>query len=328
MTLSRRNCLQAGGYLLSTLLFGCGRRSAANERASRFVLDALVRDRMGLDCFVNDTTTPAPVHATGWVFSAHFVVSALAASLTPEAKRLCVDRLLASCERGAWGYAIGAPADSDDTALAARTLRLLGAKAPYDLSRFHCATKALYRTFPWGGSDDIEIEPSERGNRGIHPEVNFNIAELLASEKRNGPSLAPVLEACVARGGAVKSYFYPSDYYGCYWLTAAAAKGGAIPTSVTQKVLEFIAGSQERSGSWSGADPYATALAALALSFSRKHDGPRRSALRFLAESQRDDGSWSTQSVIWHYEHRAGVVWNARDSNRVVTTALALQAMS
>jgi hypothetical protein len=310
------------------LLIGCGRRSDPKQRASRFVLDALFHDRMGLDCFVNDTTTAAPVHATGWVFSAHFVVRALAASLTPEAKRICLERLLGSCERGAWGYAIGAPPDSDDTALAARTLRLLEAKAPYDLSRFHCRTKALYRTFPWGGNDDIEVEPSEHGNRGIHPEVNLNIAELFAGEQRDGPSLAPVLEACVARGGAVKSYFYPSDYYGCYWLTAAAAKGAAIPAHTAHAVLEFIAGSQERNGAWSGGDPYATALAAAALSNSRKYDGPRRSALRFLAESQRADGSWSTQSIIWRYEHQAGVVWNAHDSNRVVTTALALEAMS
>jgi hypothetical protein len=283
---------------------------------------------MDLGCFVGDTDTPAPPHDTGWVFSVHFVSRAMGAALPAEARRAYIEKLVASRQGGTWSYGGGCPVDSDDTALAARALITLGEKSPkYDLSLFRCAHDRVYRTFAWGGNDAIVVEPSPANNSGVHAEVNLNIAELFAGEGREPPDLRPILEACVTPEGRVKSYFYPSDYYGAYWLVAASAKRVAIPAAIVDKVVRFVVESQESTGAWAKGDPYETSLAAATLRTAGRHEEQRRSAGRFLADSQQADGSWSTHSDIWRYAYRPGIVWNARDTHRVVTTALALEAL-
>ncbi|MDD9942198.1 MAG: terpene cyclase/mutase family protein [Myxococcales bacterium] len=327
--LSRRQCLHLAATSGSLLMLRCQDvRGTQARRARRFLGNALSQNRLNLGCFIGNTQRLAPPHDTGWVFSLHFVSRALGASMPLAARRNYIEKLRASRQSGTWSYGRGSPVDADDTALAARTLIALGDKSPeYDLSLFRCPHDRLYRTFAWGGSQAVAVEPSTANNAGVHAEVNLNIAELFASQGRQPPSLEPVLEACVTDEGRVRSYFYPSDYYGAYWLFAARAQGAPIPPGIVNKVVRFVTDSQDANGAWSDQDPYQTALAAAALRIVGRSEEQQGLARRFLEESQHNDGSWSTGSDLWRYTHRGGVVWNARDSHRVVTTALALEAI-
>jgi hypothetical protein len=239
-----------------------------------------------------------------------------------------VAKLLATRKRGAWGYSTRAPLDSDDTAFGARSLsRLAPAKAEFDLARFRWQKGAQYRTFDWGGHDEITLSPSELANRGVHPEVNLNIAELFGEKRRHEIELGPILEQCVTREGEVRSYFYPSPWYGAYWLLAARRAGARVPSEVAARAERRVLEAKHPHGGWDD-DPYSTALAVNALRSAGAKADSYRSAVRYLRETQAADGSWKTERIIWSYVRRPGVVWNAYDSNRTVVTALAAGALA
>ncbi len=307
---------------------GVGCDKPHEERSKEFLVRALQEEKLGLACHVRGTQQPAPVHNEGWVFSSHFAVLALGGELPAATSTALRQRLLESRRSDAWSYGVRAPVDSDDTAFALRTLRVLGAAESREcLDQFYVQEKNAYKTFLWESTKRLELNATVAANTGIHAEVNLNIAELCGAERGGRPQLEPMLEQCIGDDGEVRSYFYPCRWYGSYWLLAAQRAGVPIAANWTRKALEFVRGSQGSDGSWDQGDPYASALALATLRMGGEYPDAQASAERFLREAQRPDGSWATKAVIWEYVLAPEIVWDAFDSNRVVCTSLARIAL-
>ena len=244
------------------------------------------------------------------------------------------DRILGCLEMArkgpAYAYDRLSPPDADDTAFALRTRLLLQGQVPVAevvraLEPF--AFRNSWLTFcgpirPGPGwtvqyHDDASIF-------GMHPEVHLNVSLLLQESRAGGPAYPADMPV---RDGLVLGYHYPSALY-TTWLASElqTATGGSPSTDASILAL------QEGSGSWPETEhgfsrSQETSIALLTLT-RLAAEGVGR-GLRYLLAEQQPDGSWPG-GVLWTYHvPRTGgrMRWWAEDSQRMVSTSLALLAI-
>ncbi len=331
------------------------RTDAALERAERFLVGRLREGRYGLSCHGSDGD-PRFSHEKGHVFAGFFLAEALVGRLTESDRSLLLARIRFEERQGLWGYSPPAPdvgrerepflVDADDTAFVLRTCRLLGAPRPVEpLLRFFRPTDRWWKRLASGGrarggfttftsprrSVRLVTEPSVGGNLEMHPEVNANVfATLRGTELEQIIDYRP-LRSAQALDGHWPAYFYPGRFWGTAMaleLWSGRAADAAAGREARDRAIGFLAATQAPEGSWGEPpDPYETALAARALLAAGAHLGAVAQAGRFLLDRQLSDGSWSSERVIWRFHETDDDVWSARDSHRVLTTALCFDAL-
>ncbi len=298
--------------------------------AREFLTARIVAGSYDLACTASDGS-PCPVHETGHVFSGFFVIDALqAAGEVPSTVAELVTARIAAEDRGnVWGYCREAPVDADDTAFTLRTLALLGRPAPLDgLMRFYRPRAGVFTTFQGNSSGRLSFVPSFRNNAEVHPEVGANIYSLLWQRDEHGCINVPLVRAAQSEDGSWPSYFYPSRYYATRFFLELMQRSGMLPVSRSAG-LEYLRKTQNADGSWGEpGNAYETALALSGLASSGTVERGIAAGARFLMECQLSDGSWPCDRVVWQYCLDDTVVWFAYDTNRVVTTALALSALT
>jgi hypothetical protein len=299
----------------------------AIRRASEFLRGRIREDLCFLDCFTPDGT-PSPVHRQGKVFAAFFIASAAADRLDAGEAELLRTRILSEARDGLWGYGPEAPLDSDDTAFALRALALVGAPQPTDpLMAFYRPSARLFLTFQSSARGWLEVVPSVANNMQVHADVAANIYSLLWDRQTLEYMNEELIRGAQAEDGYWRPYFYPSLYYAAHMFLELLRGTRALP-GARQRGLEFVRESRNRDGTWGAPGcPYETALALNTLQTSGEREPGAGAAVRALLGSQARDGSWSTRKVIWRFRYSPTEDWLAYDSNRVVTTALAVQAL-
>jgi len=304
----------------------------AIDKGTAFLRERIKNNDFVLSC-KSTGDPPCPVHHSGKVFAAFFLTDALKGDLSAQEVDFLNASVLAEKRKdGGWGYAAFGPPDSDDTAFAMRTLRMLGNARPLDpLFAYYIEEQGGFVTFPLRKKARVADKISEANNLEMHPEVNANIFCLFlegSSQTTVKPNLALIYDSQTADGWFY-SYFYPDKYYGTYMaLTLFCGFGGQ--KEAVDKGIRFLKGSQNPDGSWgSPSSPYETALALNAMR-SCKTDGMEfAEGISYLLSTQQPDGSWRTESVVWKYlvSDATGVVWNAYDASHAVATSLAVKAL-
>jgi hypothetical protein len=315
----------------------------AVERATVFVKSNL--SRANLACFSRRTGQPTNMNGKGDVFVLHFVAQALGDALDERERRRQVLRLLRVRRDGIWGYSFSAPVDSDDTALAIRTLVRLGVP-PEDpvvtdaiegLKRFRDPASQLYRTF-LGGPSHIELvgrAPSSTGrdqtlaawNYHAHPEVNANIQCLYAELGREADVDIATLWSNRRDEDLAYSFYYPDPSYSLTWLVPLALQRGTSHRARVEDVLGALRQRQRGDGSWDG-DPLATAFALRALAYGNASSAERMRGLDWLVWAQQTSGAWHSSKPVWTFPHPSGDHWESSDESGVYTTAVVLSALA
>ncbi len=286
------------------------------------------------------TCEPAgcPVDKQGQVITSSYIVDAIGSELSPPEKNIVVSKLRSLELDGVWGDAPEAPRDSDNTAFAMRTLRALGEGADMNvLLEFYDKQSNSFRTFrpglfmepdEWGKFPPAELafESSDKNNVGAHPEVAANVYKLIRGTSLDKYINYDIISRSQAQDGHWRFYFYPGDYYSTYANLDLLCTSGELPQA-KQKGIAFITGSQNSDGSWgSPGNPYDTALALNALAACGSKGAQLDKGAAYLVGKQLADGSWEFTGAVWSYTFM-GSNWEGTDSNRVITTALAVKAL-
>jgi hypothetical protein len=301
-------------------------------RARRFLISQLDDGRYDLVCRASDGS-PCPVHGTGHVFTAFFLVDALGSDFPDEARRKLLARISSEDRNGTWGYAENAPVDSDDTAFVLRTLFRLNEPVSIE-GLLSFASPAGFHTFRWsrgGKPPELAFRPSRSNNAALHPEVNANIYTLFHEIGRSELIDFRLIESGQAPEGYWRSYFYPGNYYSTYMHLRLLCSAGEMKEAMAGGT-SFLRGSQHADGSWG--DPgnvYDTALALNSLDVCGEREGDAfKKGVAYLRSAQSPDGSLRHSQVIWEFRYRdaPAVTWRAYDDQGLVATALALKVLA
>ena len=312
-----------------------GRLRQTIEIATGFLHRQLSGGSYGMSCLGSDGT-PRFSHEKGHIFTGFFVAAALDGFLTEVERTVLLSRILSEENKGLWGYSPPAPyvspehevfvVDADDSAYVFRTLRALGVgRSPEALARFHRGN--LFATFAAREQIAMVTEPSVENNLMAHPEVNANVFTALRGTPLEGLINTAVVRETQAGDGHWPSYFYPSPFFATYLFLDFIQDQDGLK-DVERRGTRFILDRQESNGSWgSPPDAYETALAANALARCGETGEPLRKATTYLADTMAADGSWQTSECIWRFHATDADVWEARDSHRILTSALCTLAL-
>lgn len=329
---------------------------AAKDRAGKFLKTQLSDGNFGLTCIGSDGLTRFS-HQKGHVFSGYFIARALGHDISETDRALLVTRIMSEEYKGLWGYSPQAPCvsrphakfvvDADDTSFAIRTFRQLGLHKSSDrLMVFHrsrwsrwlvkfglttllpkSVARGGFRTFASRTRASLVVDTTPLNNLQLHSEVNLNVfLALQGTDLENAIDDRLICET-QHEDGYWHSYFYPSRYYAT-WLALELIRNQPAFNALRVRAHNFLLSSQSKDGTWGDlGDPYETALACCALAAGDETGASITEALLFFLKSQLDDGSWATGSKIWEFREAEDNVWQAFDSNRVITTSLVLCAL-
>lgn len=322
--------------------------SASNtiELGISFLKERLRAGQYGLSCYGSDGTTRVS-HNKGHLFAGFFVAEAIGPELDEVERTALIVRLLSEESKGHWGYAPraswdGPPdnptfVDADDTAFALRTMRRLGLyRSPEALGVYRRTQRRVLRggrqqdvgfvTFHTQKRPTLCLEADSSGNFDIHPEVNANVFLALAGTSHSGWIVNDLVTRSQASEGYWHSFFYPGKFYSTWLFMDLIGQLGGFEKE-RGKGTRFLTEAQNSDGSWGdGSGVLETALAVKSLMCVSAGDAVARGR-EFLVAAQREDGSWETDSVIWEFHESPSDIWQAKDANRVVVTALCLAAL-
>ena len=329
---------------------------AAKDRAVKFLKTQLSDGNFGLTCKGSDGQ-PRFSHQKGHVFSGYFIARALGHDISETDRALLVSRIMSEEYKGLWGYSPPAPyvsrthakfvVDADDTSFAIRTCRQLGLHKSSDrLIVFHrngwsrwlgkfglsrllpkSVARGGFRTFASRTRASLVFDTTRLNNLQLHSEVNLNVfLALQGTDLENAIDDRLICET-QHEDGYWHSYFYPSRYYAT-WLALELIRDQPAFNALRIRAHKFLLSSQGKDGTWGDrGDPYETALACCALAACDETGASITEAVLFFLKSQLDDGSWATGRKIWEFLQTEDDVWQAFDSNRVITTSLVLCAL-
>lgn len=294
-----------------------------------FLKNKIVKENIFLACKSTDGSF-CPVDGQGFPFAVFFIGEAITSELTQIETELILSRLATEERNGLWGYSAEAPVDSDDTAFVLQTFKKLGTpKSIEKIVDFYDEKEKGFTTFKSNVSVELVFQSSEKNNLHIHPEVNANIYNLLYdSPYVNYINYDLVINSQVPEG-YWHSYFYPSNYYSTYQnlkLLSSSKEYGDIK----EKAINFLLNSQNSDGSWGNpGNAYETSLALKSLAVLNISNEQFWRGIEFLLNSQNKDGSWENSIVIWSYVFQQNplVVWQAFDSNMIISTALSISVL-
>jgi hypothetical protein len=320
------------------------------KRATVYLKQHLMQGDYGLSCFGADGT-PRFSHNKGHLFSAFFIAEAIGPELTEVERALLLVRILSEENDGLWGYSppgylLGRKhnpflVDADDTAFALRTCRILGIyRSPRCLLRFwnghppRCLKfmgrlwgESGFQTFASSGPKRFVDDPSVENNLQMHLDVNANVFAAL-----KGTDLEPLIDwdlivKSMRTDGFWPTYFYPSPNYPAY-LIGNLLEGATEFEDTKGRAAGFLRNTQNSDGSWGDpGDPWETALALHAMASFGTDNRILTDGARYLMDSVTENGSWKSEKVIWRFYAANDDIWEARDSNAVVTTALVISAL-
>lgn len=303
-----------------------------------FLIDRVLNERYLLNCQSNLQSAPCRANSMGEILSGFFIFEALrVGQKIPENVSSKITARLEKEKQGTsenyfWGYSHSAPADADDTCFGLRTLLLLGNKIQINgLNQFYVPTENAYATFTYQNTPKVELKSASINNRAIHPEVNANIFQMFQEMHLESKVNYDLIKQYQSADGYWFTYFYPGKYYSTYMnmRVLCAANTGSKEVS---KGLQFISSSQHADGSWgTPGNTYETALALNTLMTCHAKKNPAtRKGITYLLQTQQSDGYWKNEQKIWVYTASdiPEIIWSAYDVNHVLTTALAVQALS
>lgn len=321
--------------------------TASIEFGVRFLKKRIRVGRYSLSCHGPDGKTRIS-HNKGHLFSGFFIAAAIGSELDELERTALIVRLLSEESNGRWGYAPraswdGPPdnptfVDADDTAFALRTLRLLGLyRSPEVLEVYHRTRRRVLRggqqqavgfvTFDTQKRPTLRFEAGCESNFDIHPEVNANVFLALAGTSHSGWIVSDLITRSQASEGYWYSFFYPGRFYSTWLFMDLIGQLGGFEQERAE-AIRFLTAEQNSDGSWGvGSGVLETALAVRSLVCVSAGEELVARGREFLLAAQREDGSWETDSVIWEFHESRSDVWQARDANRVVVTALCLLAL-
>lgn len=308
----------------------------ARRRADAYLKAKVVSGEYGLSCIAAKTEDPWP-HNKGHLLAGFLVSEARGDRLSDSERSLLAERVRVESRDGLWSYAPDAhpgAISSDDSAFALRLCGNLGLDVSCArLLEFYREPRTGVRAFTTflnliGSEPHLAFEQSLDDHRQFHPEVNANVFLLLKQAALAKYIDYELITMSQAPEGYWYSYCYPGHYYATY-LFLDFIRDNPELSGVRERGLSFLLDSQNDNGSWgTPGEPYETALAVNALAVCGAFSGAFERGVAFLLESQEKDGSWASPKVIWEYLERADDLWQAFDSNRVVTTALGLHALA
>ena len=326
---------------------------AAKDRAVKFLKAQLSDGNFGLTCMGSDGL-PRFSHQKGHVFSGYFIARALGHDISETDRALLVTRIMSEEYKGLWGYSPPAPyvsrphvkflVDADDTSFAIRTCRQLGLHKSSDrllvfhrnrwsrwLVKFGLTTllpkfvaRGGFRTFASRAHAGLAIDATPVNNLQLHSEVNLNVFLALQGTALQNAIDDRLIFESQHEDGYWHSYFYPSRYYAT-WLALELIRDQPAFEALRIRAHHFLLSSQSNDGTWGDlGDPYQTALACCALAACDETGTSITRAVSFFLKSQLNDGAWATDCKIWEFHATEDDVWQAFDSNRVITTSLVL----
>lgn len=325
------------------MIFQKTRCKRAIRKGLAFLDHQVLSGRYGLSC-VGLTGESKFSDQKGHLFSIYFMLNGMGCDISELVRTIFLTRILSEESNGRWGYSPRAYyvedkenpyfVDTDDTAFALRSLRIMGLYRKTDAFdeylaevRIQGRTVNLFRTFLTKQVPEVAVTPSPMNNLLLHPEVNANILQFFIGTEKEGLLEEQFATELQNSDGLWPSYFYPLEFYGTYMfvslLVAYRKADGAL-----QKAVEGINALQNADGSFGRApDPLTTSLALRILQLADYH-GPQVQAGRaFLLKKQKFSGHWSSKAAIWKFHHEDGDVWTAYDTNHVVTTAMCIAAL-
>lgn len=305
-------------------------------KGAEFLKGKIEQDELELDC--RSSSGPCQVSGQGRVAACSFIVDAMLDELSESEREKLSSMIWVGVLDGRWSYGENTPVDLDDTAYAIRALRMLGRTAPSlsDLvDEFYDEKSGGFRTFKPESfhepdehgefpAAELALEPGEEGNDGIHPEVSANFCRILLGGSLEDHIDYGIVSRSQAPDGSWHSFFYPGKYHSTYMNLALLCSSGKLKEE-RDGGITFLLSSQESDGSWGG-NAYETALALNSLAVCSTYNEQYRKGVGFLLGSQGADGSWSASEPVWEF-HFQGDILEGLDSERVITTSLAVKAL-
>jgi squalene-hopene cyclase-like protein len=318
--------------------------SEAVQRGIRFLKQRLQSGQYGLSCCGFDGT-PRVSNNKGHLFSGFFIAEAICSELDEIERSLLLVRLLSEESNGHWGYAPralwdGPPdnpfyVDADDTAFALRLMRRLGLyRSPQVLKVYRRQGRRLLRresgfvTFNSEKTPSLCFDPHSTRNFDMHPEVNANVFLALVRTNYCSWISRDIVTRSQTSDGYWRSFFYPGRFYSTWMFMDLIGQLGGFDQE-REKGIGFLTRSQNPDGSWGeGSGPLETAYAIKGLRCVGAGGKTVTRGREFLVGNQREDGSWASDSIIWEFHESSNDVWQAKDVNHVVTTALCVDALA
>lgn len=294
----------------------------ALRHAAAFLECQIHAEQLWTACLSSDGSY-CPIQRDGFLMCAFFVTQAMHETLSEPDRRTIAARLRNEARGGAWGYSPNAPIDADDTAFALRTLRLLGCDAPLDGIQQFCPPGGAVVTWACRRA----VEPSFDLLRDVDPDVLANVYLLWLEAGNRSEIHEHLIEALQESDGAWPARYYVNRFYSTR-LYLELLQRMASRSDCARKALRFLRSTQNSDGSWGEAHcPFETALAVAGLATSPNPEPGVESGLGALLDLQTADGAWKSKKAIWTFQATEQSVWKAYDLNRVVTTAVAMDAV-
>ena len=273
------------------------------------------------------------------------MLNGLGSDLSELIRTIFITRILSEEMAGQWGYSPRAYyveernnpyfVDSDDTAFALKSLRLMGIFKKTDAFDSYLVDVdveslrfPLFLTFANKNvSPHITCSPAAKNNLLIHPEVNANIFQFLHGTDKQRLMNDLFVTKLQKTNRLLPNYFYPIEFYGTYMFIMLAETYG-LAHEAKGKAIEGIIKSQKADGSFgSSSDPLATAFALKSLQIAGYEGESIDRGIKFLLEKQTFKGYWKSDSVIWKFHHDDGDIWTAYDSNHIIATAMCMSVL-
>lgn len=314
------------------------------RNGTEYLRKQLFTGNYGLSCLGLDGTQKFS-NSKGHLFSIFHIVNALKGEISEIERTIFLMRIISEENNGHWGYSPRGYyketqpnpffVDSDDTSFALRTLRQLNVYKPNDslcdyhhtlmLEGFPCS---VFTTFQNGNTPSkITNEGSFLHNFEIHPEVNANIFHTLIDSTNDHLISNELIKLTQNEDGSWKSFFYPNALYSTFQFMDLLQKIKVLQPSF-EKGMKYILFTQNSDGGWgTHSNSYSTALALKILELDFRHHEQINKAIKYLLHSMHSDGSWSTTERIWEFHDLDGDIWSAYDNQKVITTALCVDAL-
>jgi len=308
---------------------------------SKFIKQQLLSGNYGLSCLGKDGT-PKFSNNKGHLFSVFHIANALMEDMTEIERAIFLVRILSEENQGEWGYSPRGYyketgdnpffVDSDDTAFALRTLRLLGIYRVNDvLLKYKCVCKNIdyaFTTFVTASKEKSLVTiPDFENNLQIHPEVNANIFHVLLDSNNDHLINEKLIVTSQKSDGSWSSFFYPNSYYPTFQFMSLLKITGKLKYCY-DKGMNYVSGMQNANGAWGdNNDVYLSAMALKTLCLNKKSSEQIKKGVDFLLSKIESDGSWLSNQIIWEFYDQDGDVWRAFDENRVITTSVCVEAL-
>jgi hypothetical protein len=311
------------------------------QKAVKFLTKKVLSGKYGLACKDAEGTSVYSDNR-GHLFSIYFLTRALAKDLNESLRSIFLTRIFSEQHENLWGYSPRGYfkddgnnpyfVDADDTAFALHTLRMLGIfrnseyfKPFFKEVSFNNVNYCLLTTFISNHGDKVSIVPSHLDNLNVHPEVNANVYALFIDTANESLISVSFIENIQLEDGSWPSYFYPNKYYSTMLFIELLLKKDLSAKSL-EKGLKFL--HQELATKSHKLDAYSLSLILIPLLKSKQFSKEVKTGIASLIHQQKNDGSWLCKDVIWEFHESPDKVWISRDSESVICTSLALEAIS